>query len=358
MRSSEVPSSVDKLRPGDIDIVGAIGDSLTAGNGAMATNLLEVIVESKGLSWCVGGQGTWRKFLTLPNVLKEFNPDLYGFPERDSVATEKSSRFNIAETGAMSQDIPNMAKNLVKRMLSDPKADVENHWKLITIMIGSNDFCSNICYLDPPEKALEYHEQNLLEVLRLFRDRLPRTLVNLVATPNVNILTQLKGKPRRCEVLHLLECPCFLGARFAGQRQRFVQIIERWNALQANIANREEFHTKSDFGVVWQPCLANISFPSNQNGDSDFSYMSYDCFHLSQKGYARAANALWNNMMEPVGQKAHDWVDEFAVFKCPTPEMPFIRTRALVPLHTTILPLRMALMPENLMGGFFDDPSA
>ncbi|KAL9699948.1 hypothetical protein quinque_003389 [Culex quinquefasciatus] len=200
MRSSEVPSSVDKLRPGDIDIVGAIGDSLTAGNGAMATNLLEVIVESKGLSWCNGGQ-------------------------------------------------------------------------------------------------------------------------------DVNILTQLKGKPRRCEVLHLLECPCFLGARFAGQRQRFVQIIERWNALQANIANREEFHTKSDFGVVWQPCLANISFPTTQNGDSDFSYMSYDCFHLSQKGYARAANGLWNNMMEPVGQKAHDWVDEFSVFKCPTPEMPFIRTR-------------------------------
>lgn len=32
-RSSIVPSSVHMVRPGDIDIVAAMGDSLTAGNG-------------------------------------------------------------------------------------------------------------------------------------------------------------------------------------------------------------------------------------------------------------------------------------------------------------------------------------
>ena len=91
MRSETVPTSVDRLRPGDIDIIGAIGDSLTAGNGAMATNILEVLIENKGLSWSIGGQGTWRQFLTLPNILKEYNPKLYGYPTKDGLSTRKAS---------------------------------------------------------------------------------------------------------------------------------------------------------------------------------------------------------------------------------------------------------------------------
>lgn len=249
----------------------------------------------------------------------------------------------------MSQDIPTMAKNLVKRMLSDPKVDIQNHWKLITLLIGGNDFCSNMCYLNPPEKALKYHEQNLLAVLRIFREYLPRTLVNIVASPSkfgiafclnfkhlqstslpltdVDILTQFRGKPQECVTLHVLECPCFMATRFASQRQRYIKIIERWNRLQEDIANRTEFHSKPDFSVVVQPFISDLSFPKKPNGDTDFSYMSYDCFHLSQKGYARSANALWNNMFEPVGRKAHDWEQEFSRFICPTPEMPYIRTR-------------------------------
>lgn len=89
----------------------------------------------------------------------------------------------------MSQDIPQQAKNLVKRMLYDPKVDVNNHWKLITLLIGGNDFCSDICYLKPPEKSLEYHENNILAALRTFRDYLPRTIVNLVASPSKSNLT-------------------------------------------------------------------------------------------------------------------------------------------------------------------------
>lgn len=41
---------------GDIDIVGAIGDSLTAGNGAFALNIVQIIIENKGVSWSIGGQ--------------------------------------------------------------------------------------------------------------------------------------------------------------------------------------------------------------------------------------------------------------------------------------------------------------
>ena len=69
-RSPEVPESVHRLRPGDIDVIAAMGDSLTAGAGLYATNLLEVFIENRGASAFIGGQGTWRTHLTLPNILK------------------------------------------------------------------------------------------------------------------------------------------------------------------------------------------------------------------------------------------------------------------------------------------------
>lgn len=91
-RSATPPVSVHKLRPGDIDVVGAIGDSLTAGNGALATNILQVIIENKGVSWSIGGQGTWHKFLTLPNILKVFNPNVYGYSLSDGYSVQKVAR--------------------------------------------------------------------------------------------------------------------------------------------------------------------------------------------------------------------------------------------------------------------------
>lgn len=92
MRSPTVPESVHTLRPGDIDIVGALGDSLTAANGALATQIMEVFIENRGLSWSIGGQGTWKQFLTIPNILKEFNPKLYGYSISDGLAFQRSSR--------------------------------------------------------------------------------------------------------------------------------------------------------------------------------------------------------------------------------------------------------------------------
>lgn len=47
-RSKIVPSSVHKLRPGDIDVIGAIGDSLTAANGVFAQDELQVALEGRG----------------------------------------------------------------------------------------------------------------------------------------------------------------------------------------------------------------------------------------------------------------------------------------------------------------------
>ena len=61
-------TSVHKLRPADIEVVGAMGDSLTAANGALATNLTEVRNEYRGVSWSIGGQNTdIKQLVTLPS---------------------------------------------------------------------------------------------------------------------------------------------------------------------------------------------------------------------------------------------------------------------------------------------------
>lgn len=112
-RSKNVPKSVHMLRPGDIDVIGAIGDSLTAGNGAFALNVLQVFLEGRGASWSIGGQQSWRNFLTLPNILKEFNPKLYGYSTADqAISRDKSSMFNVAEPGVRRRDKKSLSDNV------------------------------------------------------------------------------------------------------------------------------------------------------------------------------------------------------------------------------------------------------
>lgn len=54
VRSAQRPTSVHRLRPGDVDVVAAMGDSLVAGNGALEEYALGTIIEYRGVSWCAG----------------------------------------------------------------------------------------------------------------------------------------------------------------------------------------------------------------------------------------------------------------------------------------------------------------
>lgn len=83
----------------------------------------------------IGGQENWRTFLTLPNIIKEFNPKLIGYSLTDSFTHQNESQFNIAEIGAMSQDLPFMTRQLVKRIKKDPRVDFINDWKVLPLLI-------------------------------------------------------------------------------------------------------------------------------------------------------------------------------------------------------------------------------
>jgi phospholipase B1 len=56
-----------ELRPENVQVIGAIGDSITAGFGAKAENLLQLANEYQGVSWLIGGDESVETVFTLAN---------------------------------------------------------------------------------------------------------------------------------------------------------------------------------------------------------------------------------------------------------------------------------------------------
>lgn len=57
-----------------------------------------------------GGDSSWREFLTLPNILKEYNPNLRGYSTGTGEWLSKNSRLNVAFPVASDQDAYKQAK--------------------------------------------------------------------------------------------------------------------------------------------------------------------------------------------------------------------------------------------------------
>ncbi|XP_023338111.1 phospholipase B1, membrane-associated [Eurytemora carolleeae] len=137
--------TVHQVRPQDIGIIGALGDSLTAGTGAKAKNILEVLDENRGVSFTTGGEGDWKSSPTLANFIRVFNPNLkgasYGNTRAVMIPFEESAGgikgLNLSKSGSQAKDLPEMARHLVHMVQRIP--NWENEWKLFTILIG-------ICY--------------------------------------------------------------------------------------------------------------------------------------------------------------------------------------------------------------------
>ena len=80
-------------------MVAALGDSLTAGRGA-AGGIIALLIDYRGLSWSVGGDdGNSGYYNTIPNILKRYNPNLYGYSTGQGDVKSRGSRFNVATTG-------------------------------------------------------------------------------------------------------------------------------------------------------------------------------------------------------------------------------------------------------------------
>ncbi|XP_021369756.1 phospholipase B1, membrane-associated-like [Mizuhopecten yessoensis] len=297
------PTSVHKLSPWDIDVVAAMGDSLTAGNGISASSWVGVLTEYRGKSWNIGGDGSLDQgVITLPNILRKFNPNLKGYSLNFGDRNGADANLNVADPGHTSHDMPDQARMLVQRIKSEPGVNFLTDWKMVTLFIGGNDLC-DYCN-DNARYSADNYINNIRTALDILHAEMPRTFVNLVEIFDVTPVAAL-SQGFFCSFVTSYACECGKdSASVAAVRQAAFDYQFETEVLIAS----ERYNTRDDFTVVLQPFF-RTTVPPNQQGTSspDLSYFSPDCFHFSEKGQYAAAHSLWNNLLEPISRKDEAW---------------------------------------------------
>ncbi|XP_040352326.1 phospholipase B1, membrane-associated isoform X5 [Herpailurus yagouaroundi] len=322
--SNSVPTSVHELRPGDIKVVAAMGDSLTTALGARPSNSSDLPMSWRGVSWSIGGDGILDTHTTLPNILKKFNPHILGF---STGTLEETAGLNVAVEGARARDMPTQARDLVERMKNNPEIDLENDWKLITLFIGSNDMC-HYCENQEAHSAGEYI-RHIQQALDIFYEELPRAFINVVEVMELAGLHQGQGGKCDLPLAAQSNCTCLTRSQENSLEMQELKKMN-WN-FQSGISRLSYWHQylqREDFAVVVQPFFQNTLVPLNSKGGADLTFFSEDCFHFSERGHAEMAIALWNNMLEPVGHKttSNNFTHSRTKLKCPSPESPYLHT--------------------------------
>ncbi|XP_004082532.3 phospholipase B1, membrane-associated [Oryzias latipes] len=351
--SNTVPTSAHKVRPGDIKVVGALGDSLTAGFGARAENLLELRNEDRGVSWSIGGDETLETVTTLPNILKKFNPNIKGMSF--GVGKEQTG-FNMAISGAKISGIPGQVRTLIDTMKADPSVDFENDWKLVTLFIGGNDLCQYCT--DRVTHSPKNYSHHMMTSLDMLYEEVPRVIVNVLEILEIEHLRKIKRNTLGCNLIQQFVCPCFLDP---GEDSPELSEVKRANRQMqvetSNLVYGGRYDGREDFAVVVQPFFRNSILPLTADGKPDTTYFSVDCFHFSERGQADMANAVWNNMLEPVDEKQtyNNFRNNRSNIKCPTEEHPYIFTKfnSMPTLSTTKGPGPSTVVPPLST----DDPS-
>ncbi|XP_056150112.1 phospholipase B1, membrane-associated-like [Lampris incognitus] len=323
--SVSVPTSAHKLRPGDIKVVAALGDSHTAGTGAKAKNLFQLKTEYRGVSWSIGGDGTLDTVTTLPNILKKFNPSLQGF-SKGQISRQKG--FNMAVSGAKILEIPAQVKALIKAMRENKKVDFEKDWKLVTVFVGGNDLCSYCT--DQNNLSPKNYSANLMLSLDILYEEVPRVLVNVVEIGQIDPLRTIKKNSLGCTLLQRFVCPCLMHAEEnSPELEELKRINQLYQMETQRLISGGRYDGRVDFTVVLQPYLRNLFVPYIGEGVADVSFFSLDCFHISERTHAEMAIGLWNNMLEPEDRKQvyNNFTYDRSKIRCPSEAHPFIFTK-------------------------------
>lgn len=164
----------------------------------------------------------------MPNIIKEFNPTLFGFNVQSTFfPTSKDGKgFNSAVSGQEANHLAEQAQRLVDRLRQSKVVDYQKDWKMITLFIGGNDLCD---YCKDPE--LHSPKQYLADIeaaLDILYNNLPNTFVNLVTVLRANQVKQLNLN-LVCNTLHRLTCPC---AAFPASAQAEKELLDVQNQYQ------------------------------------------------------------------------------------------------------------------------------
>lgn len=95
------------------------------------------------------------------------------------------------------------------------------------MMIGANDVCGEMCFRQSPWSILEDHKRNLMQVFRIIRDNLPRTLFSIVNVPYLKVLVEAEGRTFLEHITVDFECPCLFGLAYQKNLTMYYEIMRR-----------------------------------------------------------------------------------------------------------------------------------
>ncbi|XP_054939593.1 phospholipase B1, membrane-associated, partial [Physeter macrocephalus] len=320
--SASPPTSVHTLRPADIQVVAALGDSLTvstrgphvAGGGCVSSSS--------------GGDSYLEKVTTLPNILRKFNGNLTGYAVGTGNASDTNAFLNQAVPGTKAKELSSQVQTLIQKMKDDHRVNFHEDWKVITVLIGGSDLC-DYCMDSNLYSAANFfdHLRNALDILHR---EVPRALVNLVDFMSPRVMRHVfLGNPNKCPVQQAsILCNCVLTLRESSQELARLEAVTRaYQSSMRELVESGRYDTREDFSVVLQPFFYNIQLPILADGRPDVSFFAPDCLHPNQKFHSQLSRALWVNMLEPLGKKT-DTLDLAAdiPLRCPAQNEPFLRT--------------------------------
>jgi len=321
--------NVRKLRPGNIKVVMALGDSISAGFAMHAGHILDVftLLEYRGDVFSIGGnEGNY----TMPNFLKNYAPGLVGMSIGNSLPLDylkifnhviqpfdpKVTHLNGAQSGAVVSDCPAQVSYIVDQLKTTYalEVDFELDWKVMTIFIGANNLCG-ACQNDTDSQPAVYLSE-LDAVLSQINATLPRTFVNVMLMFNISQVWTLHETSDYCKLMWdtamSSECGCLTDNSTPEDRLAMDVAGMAYNQGIIELANKWNSYNYSGFYVAVQPFLQDTIV--NQIG-----YVSkLDCFHPSPIADSAFAIGLWNSMMLPWDQKPRSLDPAHIDFVCPT----------------------------------------
>ncbi|CAL2032370.1 unnamed protein product [Caenorhabditis brenneri] len=314
------PTSVHQLHPSQIDVVAALGDSVSVAQSAKSSSILDIFEQYPGVSFVTGDDVALAEQSTLFNMFRKFSPRIKG---GSSDRIRKFYDFNLAVAGSFSHELPAQAKNLARVLKRKLGGDNSNSWKFVNIFIGHNDLC-NICK-NETLYGPESFGDSIKTALSIIQDSIPNVFVNVMPPINVQIHSQAHKVSPFCELSHKQTCSCI----FDLNEKEYLDIKKQFDDKLKEVVN--EFNDKSkdskNFTVVIAPAMDLKSIPL-LGEKPNVGLLALDCFHLSPIAHDVAAKQIWKGLFEPVTKKSV--TDQLSVgfdrFVCPPKECPFLRT--------------------------------
>jgi phospholipase B1 len=335
---------ISQLRPCDVKVVGALGDSITAAYLAKSNPLSE----ERELSFSIGaGDGSENGGVvptTFFNILKSINSNMglpvYGgspvshIPElRGAPHDPLQDVCNVAQSEGRCEDLSawgqkhaggkgyqiNAFIQELESLQSVGAINIATDWKVVNVFIVANDACSS-CQNNRDDGT--FFRQALNESIAELRRRVPKLFVNVMTSfPFGSRLLQLwKQAGLVCDLVHAVvtECSCLK----PGQPQNAAAIdktIQSYNEVIKDLASFWQAQNYSDFTVVAQTFAQNFVIP-------DINFVNpVDCFHPCVKSHRDMAVGLWDDVLTPISKKTYPFSIDMSI-TCPANDARFYST--------------------------------